>query len=88
MESMSSICPDTENLCDAIDVSGTAAEVENRFAMHAMMVTSWVCHLQGVPEDNRSTLDEAPTSGLIRIWHELRYKDTGGGRAEFVDIVK
>jgi hypothetical protein len=65
-------------LCDVIDFSGTAAEVENRFAMHAMMWTSWVCHLQGVPEENRSTLDKAPTSGLIRIWHELRYKDTGG----------
>jgi hypothetical protein len=78
MKSMSSICPDTEHLCGGVDFSGTAAEVESSFAVHAMMWTSWVCHLHGVPEKNRSTLDEAPTSGLIRLWHELRYKGTGG----------
>ena len=72
------LCPDAANLCEAIHRSTMAAQVENRFAMHAMMLTSWVCYLHGVPEDSRATLDEAPTSGLLRLWNELRYKDEGG----------
>ena len=73
-----SICPDTEHLCEGIPRSMTAAQVESRFAMHAMMLTSWVCYLNGVPEASRATLDEAPTSGLLRLWNELRYQDEGG----------
>jgi hypothetical protein len=88
MDSMMTMCPDTENnkLWEAIPRWMTAAEVETRFAMHAMMVTSWVCHLQSVPEDNRSTLDEAPTSGLIRLWNELRYQD-GGVEPDILTLV-
>ena len=39
-----------------------------------------------MPEDSRATLDEAPTSGLLRLWNELRYKDEGGGSAGVVDL--
>jgi hypothetical protein len=65
----------------------TAAQVENLFAVNAMMLTSWVCHLHGVPEDNRSTLDEAPTSGLLRLWNELRYQDEGGVEPDISTVV-
>ena len=78
MESMMTLCPDAEHLCEAPHRSTTAAQVENRFAMHAMMATCWACYLHGVPEDGRATLDEAPTSGLLRLWNELRYQDDGG----------
>ena len=78
LESMMALCPDRDNLCKAIHRSTTAAHVEHRFAMHAMMLTCWACYLYGVPEASRATLDEAPTSGLLRLWNELRYQDEGG----------
>jgi hypothetical protein len=79
MDSIIALCPDTEKdkWCEAIPRLITAAQVETRFAMHAMMVTSWVCYLHSVPENFRSTLDEAPTSELRRLWYKLRYQDEG-----------
>jgi hypothetical protein len=78
VESMRSICPDIDKLCEAIPDSMVAAQVETLFAVNAMMLTSWVCYLHGVPEEHRSTLDHAPTAGLVRLWNELRYKAEGG----------
>jgi hypothetical protein len=78
MESMRAICPDREKLCEAIAGSTTAAQVEHRFGMHALMLTCWACCLHGVPQAGRATFDKASTSGLRRLWHKMRDQGQGG----------